>query len=109
MKQKNLISTTLLTVLLSGVHIYAKEHSQAKKNQAKVKCKGVSTQWVNDCSANGHKCSGKAKTNFDKNEWLYMSQKDCEAVKKALKDPAVKNYVEKVQKATKVAVKRGKK
>ena len=78
--------------------------------QKKVPCKGVATKWVNDCGANGHDCASSAKSNFDANEWLYMSSaEDCSAVKSALKSTAVKNYIERIQKGTVAATKRGKK
>ena len=77
--------------------------------EPKVNCTGIATKWVNDCSANGHACGGQAKTNFDSKEWLKMDKKDCEAIQIALKNPALKKYVEMVQKGTAGAVKRGKK
>ena len=82
------------------------ENANAAK---KIYCKGIATKWVNDCGANGHDCASQATSNFDKNEWLKMTSKDCEAVKSALKNKAVRDYVERIQKGTIVAVKRGKK
>lgn len=76
---------------------------------AGVHCEGVATKWVNDCQANGHDCAMKATKNFDKEEWIKMDKADCEAVKTALKSKAVRAYVEKIQKGTIVATKRGKK
>ena len=81
-----------------------------KDAQAKaIHCKGVSTKWVNDCGANGHQCASQATSDFDSSEFISMDQADCTAVKNALKNPAVKKYVKKIQSGTVVAVKRGKK
>lgn len=59
------------------------------------RCQGVSTQWVNTCdsAANGHSCASKAETDFDENEWLKYSEKDCDAIQSALKNKDVRNYV----------------
>ena len=75
----------------------------------KIHCKGIATKWVNDCGANGHDCHASATSNFDANEWLKMTPKDCKTVQEAIKNPVVKAYVERIQKGTVVAVKRGKK
>lgn len=76
---------------------------------SEVNCKGVATKWVNDCEANGHNCASSATTNFDKEEFLKMDKADCDAIKSALKNKSVRSYIEKIQKGTIVATKRGKK
>ena len=119
-KKSQLMASTLASLLAStSVHLaaekaLAKSGSSSKGGKAKIECKGVATMWVNDCSAtdaNGysHSCGGKAKTNFDPSEWLKMSPKDCKEVQAVLKKPAVKKYVEMIQKGTAGAIKRGKK
>lgn len=81
-----------------------------KDAQAKsIHCTGVSMKWVNDCAANGHQCAAQATSDFDSSEFIAMSKADCNAVKKALKNSAVKEYVQKIRSGTVVAVKRGKK
>ena len=74
-----------------------------------IHCKGIATKWVNDCAANGHQCHAQATSDFDANEFISMSKEDCTAIKKALKNSAVKKYVQKIRSGTVVAVKRGKK
>ena len=106
MKKKVVLSSAaLIGALASGVT----QTADAAKSSGKIHCEGISTKWVNDCGANGHDCAGAAKSNFDSKEWLYMSPDDCKTVQKALKNKAVRNYVERIQKGTVVAVKRGKK
>ena len=112
MKKNRIMATTLASLLASTAVQWLPLPSAkaAKKSSSnKIECKGVATKWVNDCSANGHSCGGKAQANFDANEWLKMSQGDCKAIQAALKNPAVKKYVEMVQKGTAGAIKRGKK
>lgn len=103
-KKKALLSTALAGFLLSGVQAFG----GPSKSKNSVKCKGVATKWANDCGTNEHSCAGQATVNFHKEEWVYMDKSDCQAVKSALKNSAVRNYIEKVQNKTKAAVKRGK-
>ena len=102
--KKELTTVALAGAVLGGVAITS-QTAMAKE----VNCKGVATKWVNDCQANGHECAMKAIKNFDNEEWLKMDEKDCKAVKSALKSAALKRYIEKIQKGTVVATKRGKK
>lgn len=104
---KKILSSTLMGLLVAGGAQLVAEKASALK-EGHVKCKGISTKWVNDCGANNHGCGGKAATNFDKNEWLGMSPKACKAVQQAIKNTAVKAYIEKIQTGTATAVKNGK-
>ena len=102
-KKMTLLVSALVGIFSTG---FATKDAFAKKG---IHCKGISTKWVNDCSANGHACAAQATKNFDKNEFLIMGKEDCMAIQNALKNQAVKDYVEKIQKGTIVAAKRGKK
>jgi uncharacterized membrane protein len=44
-----------------------------------VKCAGIAKKGKNHCGANGHKCGGMAKKDFDKNEWIYVRKEVCDA------------------------------
>ena len=44
-----------------------------------VKCAGIAKKGKNHCGANRHGCSGQAKLDFDKNEWIYVREEVCEA------------------------------
>lgn len=107
MQKKSLISSALTAGLIAAGSAHAACGGKSVKNG--IKCEGVATKWVNDCGANGHECASHATKNFDSKEWLKMTKADCDAVKSALKNPAVKAYVERIQKGTVVATKRGKK
>ena len=104
---KNNISTK---VALAGLVVTGCTSLKVEKAKAEeIHCTGVSTKWVNDCAANNHKCSMAARTNFDQNEWLKLTSQDCQTVKEALKSPAIRSYIERIQAGTVKAVKRGKK
>ena len=74
---------------------------------AKINCKGTATKWINDCSAQG---SRNAQENFSPNTWLKMSNKEeCLSIQKALQNPTIKKYVERVQRETAKEVLKGRK
>lgn len=50
----------------------------AQEDDATEKCYGVAQAGENDCAANGHGCSGQAKTDNDPNEWKYVVPGECE-------------------------------
>ena len=101
-KREKVLKTVLLGALAAGP-------IASLKAAPAYHCKGVAMKWVNDCQANGHDCRSHSSSNFDSQEWLSMDEKDCKAVQKALKNRAVKNYLEMIQKRTVSASKRGKK
>ncbi len=110
MNKKNIISS-ILGIAAVGLIAPLAEASSAEK----IKCHGVSTKWVNDCSASGHNCASHghncatvARNDFAPNKWLRMTQKDCDAVKAALKHTAVKDYVLKIRDRSVAASKGGK-
>lgn len=44
------------------------------------KCQGIAKAGQNDCGANGHGCAGFAKTDGDKNEWVYVPEGTCDKI-----------------------------
>ena len=44
------------------------------------KCHGIAKKGMNDCGANGHACGGYAKTDGDKNEWVYVKEGTCKKI-----------------------------
>ena len=79
----------------------------SKAAAAKINCKGTATKWINDCSTRG---SRNAKENFSQEAWLKMNSKDeCLSIQKALENPTIKKYVERVQKETAKEVLKGRK
>ena len=50
-----------------------------KPGEVIVKCAGIAAKGKNHCGANGHTCGGKAKADFDKNEWIYVRKGVCDA------------------------------
>lgn len=44
------------------------------------KCAGIVKAGHNDCAANGHSCAGQAKTDGDKNEWIFVPEGTCDKI-----------------------------
>ena len=44
------------------------------------KCFGIAKKGNNDCGNESHNCSGEAKMDGDKNEWLYVPKGLCERI-----------------------------
>ena len=99
----------LATLAITGATVLSGSALASRSVTKDIHCEGVATKWVNDCQANGHDCASKAIKNFDGKEWLKMGAADCAAVKSALKSKSVRDYIERIQKGTVVATKRGKK
>ncbi len=95
-KKSNLNKSLLITAALLGLS--AANASDSKKTVIKekkassfpksvsrpvpgeiiVKCAGIAKKGQNHCGANGHTCGGKAKVDFDKNEWVYVRKDVCD-------------------------------
>jgi uncharacterized membrane protein len=55
----------------------AADDENAQKRPPKEKCYGIAKKAQNDCSGPGHDCSGEAKTDGDKAEWLWVPKGTC--------------------------------
>ncbi len=44
------------------------------------KCEGVVKMGMNDCGTSKHACAGMAKTNSDKEEWVYVPDGTCNKI-----------------------------
>lgn len=44
------------------------------------KCEGVVKAGMNDCGTSKHSCSGQAKVDSDKDEWLYVPEGTCKKI-----------------------------
>lgn len=78
----------LKNAALSGLLTFAvTEMAQGAGGKNQEKCYGVAKAGQNDCGSKdgSHNCSGKAKKDYDKNEWKYVKKGTCEAAKAALK------------------------
>lgn len=74
---KSLQTVTTLAVFVAGAAMIAPD-VQAKKGFEK--CAGIVKAGKNDCAANGHSCSGKAKKDGDANEWIYVPIGTCNKI-----------------------------
>jgi uncharacterized membrane protein len=44
------------------------------------KCEGIAKTGMNDCGTSKHACAGQAKTDGDKEEWLYVPEGTCKKI-----------------------------
>lgn len=44
------------------------------------KCMGIAKTSMNDCGTSAHACAGQAKTDGDKEEWIYVPTGTCEKI-----------------------------
>lgn len=92
MKKKNLLLSAAVTGLVLGANV---DSAMASDTSGKEKCKGVAAKGANSCGANGHGCGGFAKTDFDKNEWVYVKKGTCKKIQAALKSGELKDFIKK--------------
>ena len=101
---KKIIVSSILGIAAAGLNAPLVEASGTEK----IMCRGVSTKWVNNRSANNHACGAHAQTDFNPNEWLTMTKIDCATVKNALSNAAVKEYVLRIRNESVAASMNGK-
>jgi uncharacterized membrane protein len=93
MKNKKLLLSAAVTGLILGASVDPAMASGNKNDTEK--CKGVAAKGANSCGANGHGCGGFAKTDFDKNEWVYVKKGTCKKIQAALKDKDLQDFMKK--------------
>jgi uncharacterized membrane protein len=54
------------------------------------KCMGIAKAGMNDCGTSKHACAGQAKTDADKEEWVYVPTGTCEKIVGGTVKPAKK-------------------
>lgn len=84
-KQKKLLSNSAAAVATAAFMLSLASNaiaapSWAKKGDELEKCAGIAKKGMNDCGAKGHDCSGKAKTDKDPEEWVYVPAGTCEKI-----------------------------
>lgn len=63
-----------------GATAWAGMPEWADNGEKLAKCAGIAKAGKNDCGANAHDCSGKAKKDQDPEEWVYVPQGVCEKI-----------------------------
>ncbi len=74
---KPLMTMAALGAFVAGAALSTPE-VQAKEGHER--CAGIVKAGQNDCAANGHSCAGQAKTDNDKNEWVYLPKGTCDKI-----------------------------
>jgi len=70
--QSAVFGVLALGLLTSGNAVAAKEGME--------KCAGIAKAGKNDCGTSKHACAGQAKTDGDKEEWVYVPKGTCEKI-----------------------------
>jgi uncharacterized membrane protein len=77
MQSKRALMTAAVSGLLA-VGLTTMSVTAAAADMETEKCFGVAKAGKNDCAANGHACSGQAKTDADPGEWISLPKGTCE-------------------------------
>jgi len=80
MKKESLVGLAVAGLITVPLIDSAKASGSQSAWEGKEKCSGIVKKGKNDCGANGHSCGGKAATDGDKNEWIYMPKGLCEKI-----------------------------
>ena len=67
---------TLVGLMMTAGVASADHHEQNEK----VKCYGIAKAGQNDCGSANHDCGGKAKTDSDADDWIYLPAGTCEKI-----------------------------
>jgi uncharacterized membrane protein len=65
---------------LLGLSLAASADAEDAKRPPKEKCYGIAKAAQNDCASANHSCSGEAKSDGDKAEWLWVPKGTCEKI-----------------------------
>lgn len=76
MSQSTLIKTALTGAMAAG--LIAMSGAAVAGKPGMEKCTGVAAAGKNDCGTSQHACAGMAKTDNDKEEWVYVPTGTCE-------------------------------
>ena len=80
MKSNRKITQVLAVAVLSvGVASIATQ-AVAKSNCPVEKCYGIAKKAKNDCGTSKHACAAQAKTDNDKNDWMYVMKGNCDRI-----------------------------
>ena len=76
MSQSTLIKAALTGVMAAG--LVAMSTAAVAGKAEREKCTGVAKAGKNDCGTTSHSCAGQAKTDGEKEEWVYVPKGTCE-------------------------------
>ena len=65
---------------LLSLSLAAAADAEDAKRPPKEKCFGIVKKAQNDCASAAHSCSGEAKTDGDKGEWMWVPKGTCEKI-----------------------------
>lgn len=75
-----MITNAISAVLALGISGTASAATPVVAPQGGEKCYGVCKAGTNDCATSKHNCSGEAKTNNAKDEWITLPSGACNKI-----------------------------
>lgn len=78
MNKTELLSRSAIASLILLGTIASTEALAAKAGFEK--CEGIAKTGMNDCGTSKHACAGQAKTDSDKEEWVYVAEGTCNKI-----------------------------
>ena len=79
MSSNRFTAAAAITSLL-GLSLAGAAAAEDAKRPPKEKCYGVVKKAQNDCASAAHSCSGEAKADGDKGEWMWVPKGTCEKI-----------------------------
>jgi uncharacterized membrane protein len=82
-KNMLILSTLSAVLLLSTAEAALSDEPNAMSQftpEGMERCHGIVKKGMNDCAAAGHNCSGEAKLDNDKKEWLFVPSGLCKRI-----------------------------
>ncbi len=76
--KKTTANAALAGVMAMGLGVMSADAVAAKPGFEK--CAGIVKAGMNDCGTSKHSCSGMAKTNSAKDEWIYVPAGTCSKI-----------------------------
>jgi uncharacterized membrane protein len=84
MNAKATRTACLLAAALAALHPVAAAAPDDKRAE-REKCYGIAKKGQNDCGTARHTCAGKARRDFEPDEWKYVPKGTCEKLGGSLK------------------------
>jgi len=78
MNSKQVAHAAIAGVIALGLSTVAPQALAGKEGMEK--CMGIVKKGMNDCGTSKHACAGQAKTDGDKEEWIYVPKGTCDKI-----------------------------
>lgn len=80
MNSKLIAHSAIASLLVMGLASGGNALAAKEGKEGMEKCAGIAKAGKNDCGTSNHSCSGQAKKDGDKEEWVYVPKGTCEKI-----------------------------